>query len=221
MVGGFLTEHVSWRAIFFINLPVAVGAVAATLFAVRESRDETVGRTVDYPGVAALTAGLTALVLALIEGNSWGWGSPADRRPARRRLRVLAAFVAIELRVKAPMVEFRLFADRNFLGANWSRFIISFAMLGTFFFLALYMQDILGYSPLEAGVRFLPTTLMIVVVAPIAGRLADRFGPALADRRRPARSLAASLYLFAGDRRRHHLHGLLPAFIAAWASASR
>ncbi len=88
-----------------------------------------------------------------------------------------AAFVAVELRVKAPMVEFKLLCDRNFLGAVVVALVISFAMLGVFFFLALYMQDILGYSPLEAGVRFLPSTLMIVVVAPLAGRLADRFGP--------------------------------------------
>src|SRR3954462_7696693 len=75
VVGGFLTESVSWRALFFLNLPVAVGAVAVTLFAARESRDETVGRTIDVPGIATLTTGLTALVLALVEGNQWGWGS--------------------------------------------------------------------------------------------------------------------------------------------------
>ena len=80
MLGGFLTQDVSWRAIFFINPPIAVVAVAVTLFAARESRDETVSRTVDFPGIAALTVGLTALVLALVEGNSWGWGSPRDHR---------------------------------------------------------------------------------------------------------------------------------------------
>ena len=77
VLGGLLTEHVSWRAIFYLNIPVAIGAIVATLFAVRESRDTSVGREVDYRGVAALTTGLTALVLALVEGNSWGWGSPA------------------------------------------------------------------------------------------------------------------------------------------------
>ncbi len=177
VVGGFLTEHVSWRAIFYINIPVGIGAVTAALFAVRESRDETVGREVDYAGVAALTGGLTALVLALVEGNSWGWGSPEIVALLAVSLLLLAAFVAIELGSKAPMVEFGLFADRNFLGAVMVALIVSFAMLGVFFFLALYMQNILGYSPLEAGVRFLPSTLMIMVIAPIAGRLADRFGP--------------------------------------------
>jgi len=177
VLGGFLTEHVSWRAIFYLNIPVAVGAVAATIFAVRESRDTTVGRDVDYLGVATLTASLTALVLALVEGNSWGWGSPEILALLTGAVVGLVAFVQVELRVGAPMVEFRFFTDRNFLGAVVVALIITFAMMGVFFFLALYMQDILGYSPLEAGVRFLPSTLMIVGVAPVAGRLSDRFGP--------------------------------------------
>src|SRR4051812_24810540 len=90
---------------------------------------------------------------------------------------MLAAFILVELRVKAPMVEFRLFASRNFVGSNLIALIVTFAMLSQFFFLALYMQNMLGYSPLQAGVRFLPATLMIVAVAPIAGRLTDRIGP--------------------------------------------
>jgi EmrB/QacA subfamily drug resistance transporter len=177
VLGGFLTEHVSWRAIFYLNIPVAIGAVAATIFAVRESRDTSVGREVDYAGVAVLTTGLTALVLALVEGNSWGWGSPATVGLLALALIALPVFVAVENRVKAPMVQFDLLSDRNFLGAVVVALVISFAMLGVFFFLALYMQDILGYSPLEAGVRFLPSTLMIVAIAPIAGRLSDRYGP--------------------------------------------
>ena len=177
VLGGFLTEHVSWRAIFYINIPVAIGAVAATLFAVRESRDTSVGREVDYAGVAVLTAGLTALVLALVEGNAWGWGSPEIIALLAGAAVALPLFVFVENRVRAPMVQFDLLSDRNFLGAVVVAMIISFAMLGVFFFLALYMQDILGYSPLEAGVRFLPSTLMIVGVAPVAGRLSDRFGP--------------------------------------------
>ena len=176
VLGGFLTEDVSWRAIFFINLPVGLGAVLACLFAVRESRDETVGREVDYLGVATLTGGLTALVLALIEGNSWGWGSASILGLLAGSVVLLASFVLVELKVKTPMVEFRLFASRNFVGSNVVALIVTFAMLSQFFFLALYMQNILGYSPLQAGVRFLPATLMIVAIAPIAGRLTDRIG---------------------------------------------
>src|SRR6266540_1260540 len=92
VVGGFLTEHVSWRAIFFLNVPVAAAAVLTTLFAVRESRDESVGREVDYAGVATLTAGLTALVLALIEANSWGWGSVAIISLLATSVAMLVAF---------------------------------------------------------------------------------------------------------------------------------
>ena len=177
VVGGFLTEHVGWQAIFFINLPIAAGAVVATLFAVRESRDETVEPTVDYPGILALTAGLGAIVFALIEGNSWGWGSAEIVGLLAGGAAALVVFVAIELRSRVPMVEFGLFKTRQFIGSNLVAFIITFAMLGSFFFMALYMQDILGYGALEAGIRFLPTTMVIAVVAPLAGRLADRVGP--------------------------------------------
>ncbi|HLM26452.1 MAG TPA: MFS transporter [Thermoleophilaceae bacterium] len=177
VVGGALTEHVSWRAIFFINLPVAVGAVIVTLFAARESRDETVARTVDVPGIAALSLGLTSLVLALVEGNAWGWGSPEIVGLLVASVVGLAGFAAIERRVRAPMIDFHQLRSRTFLGANLVGFVISFAMLAVFFFVALYMQNLLGYSPLEAGVRFLPATLIIIVTAPVSGRLADRFGP--------------------------------------------
>ncbi|HEY1285928.1 MAG TPA: MFS transporter [Solirubrobacterales bacterium] len=212
VLGGLLTEHVTWRAIFYLNIPVAVGAVLTTLFAVRESRDTTVGRDVDYLGVVTLTAGLTALVLALVEANSWGWGSTRILALLGGAALALVLFVLVELRVKAPMVEFHFFVDRNFLGAVVVALIVTFAMMGVFFFLALYMQDILHYSPLEAGVRFLPSTLMIVGVAPIAGRMADRFGP----RWLIAAGLtiaAASLYTFSGIAVDSGYLDLLPGFV--------
>jgi len=212
VVGGLLTEHVSWRAIFYLNIPVAIGAVAAALFAVRESRDSTVGREVDFTGVVVLTGALTALILALVEGNAWGWGSPEIVALLAGAAIGLAVFVAVELRVKVPMVEFRFFSDRNFLGAVVVALVISFAMLGVFFFLALYMQNVLHYSPLEAGVRFLPSTLMIVTVAPIAGRMADRFGPRwliVAG----LLTIAASLYTFTGIAVDSTYPELLPGFM--------
>jgi EmrB/QacA subfamily drug resistance transporter len=212
VVGGFLTEYVSWRAIFFINLPVAAGAVIATIFAVTESRDETVDRRVDYPGVVTLTLSLTAIVLALIEGNSWGWGSPSILGLLAGGAIGLAAFVAIELRVAAPMVEFALFRTRQFIGTNMVAFIVTFAMMGTFFFMALYMQDILGYSALEAGVRFLPTTMVIAVVAPISGRLADRLGPSTPMSAGLA-ILAVAMFMFAGISPSTTYGGLIIPFI--------
>jgi EmrB/QacA subfamily drug resistance transporter len=191
VVGGALAEYVSWRAIFFLNLPVAVGAVVVTLFAAHESRDESRRHSIDWPGIVALSVGLSALVLGLIEGNSWGWGSPGVIALAATAVASLAAFVVIEQRVPEPMVDFSLFRSRTFLGANAVAFIVSFAMFAMFFFIALYLQNILGYSPVEAGVRFLPSTLMIVLIAPIAGRLADRVGP------RPLMVTGLSLTAFA------------------------
>ncbi len=177
VLGGFLTQSVSWRAIFFINPPIAVIALAVTLFAAQETRDETVSRRVDFAGIAAITVGLTSLVLALVEGNSWGWHSPRIIALFAAAVLGLAAFVFAELRVRAPMVDFTFFRSRSFLGANTVGFIVSFAMLAQFFFLALYMQNILHYTPLQAGVRFLPSTLVIIVMGPLAGRLTDRIGP--------------------------------------------
>ena len=176
VVGGALAEYVSWRAIFFLNLPVAVGAVIVTLFATQESRDETTRHRVDIPGIAALSVALTALVLALVEGNAWGWGSAEIITLFALSAVSLVAFVLLEPRVREPMVDFRFFRSKTFLGANVVAFIVTFSMLATFFFIALYMQNILGYSAVEAGVRFLPSTLMIVLIAPLAGRLTDRVG---------------------------------------------
>jgi EmrB/QacA subfamily drug resistance transporter len=177
VVGGWLTEAVSWRAIFFLNLPVAAGAVAVTLFAAHESRDETVSRKVDYPGIATLTTGLASLVVALIEGNAWGWGSARIAGLLALAVGSLVAFVVIERRSDAPIVDFRFFRSRSFVGTNLVAFAVTFAMLAQFFFLALYMQNTLGFSPLEAGVRFLPSTVVVIAMGPIAGRLADRVGP--------------------------------------------
>jgi EmrB/QacA subfamily drug resistance transporter len=177
LLGGWLTEDVSWRAIFFLNLPVAAGAIVVTLFAAEESRDETVDRRIDYPGIAALTIGLAALVLGLVEGNSWGWGSGRILGLFALSVAALVAFVQIEKRSPAPVVDFVFFRSRQFVGATTVAFMVTFAMFAMFFFLALYMQNILGYSPLETGVRFLPTTLLVMVAGPISGRLSDRVGP--------------------------------------------
>jgi len=177
VLGGALTEYVTWRAIFFLNLPVAVGAVFVTLFATRESRDESSRHTIDWPGIATISVGLTALVLALIEGNSWGWSSARIVTLLIVAAVSLVAFAILERRVPEPMVDFTLFRSNTFVGTNAVAFIVSFAMLAMFFFVALYMQNILGYSAIEAGVRFLPSTLMIVLIAPLAGRLTDRIGP--------------------------------------------
>jgi len=124
-----------------------------------------------------ITVGIGALVLALIEGNDWGWGSARIISLVALSVLGVITFILTERRVRFPMVQFDFFRSRQFVGTNGIAFVVSFAMLAMFFFMALYMQNILGYSPLEAGIRFLPSTLLIIVAAPVAGRLTDRIGP--------------------------------------------
>ena len=212
LAGGFLTEDVSWRAIFYINLPIAILALIASVVAVRESRDEKAERKVDYLGVIFLTIALTSFVLALIEGNDWDWGSARIVGLLVAGFVATAAFLVTESRVSAPVVEFDFFRSRNFIGANTVATIISFAMMGSFFFLAIYLQDLLLYTPLETGVRFLPTTVLIVIVAPIAGRVADRIG----SRWPMVLGLlitSVSLYLFSRMTATTTYNDLLPAWI--------
>jgi EmrB/QacA subfamily drug resistance transporter len=212
LAGGFLTEQVTWRAIFYINVPIAAIALFAAFTVVRESRDETADRRIDYLGVVLLTVALTSLVLALIEGNEWGWGSGREIALFVTGAVATALFLVNESRVSAPVVDFTFFRSRNFVGANTVATIISFAMMGSFFFLAIYLQDLLGYSALETGVRFLPTTVVIVIVAPLAGRVADRIGS-----RWPMvlglAITALSLYLFSLMDVSTTYNDLLPAWI--------
>ncbi|HEV7807364.1 MAG TPA: MFS transporter [Solirubrobacteraceae bacterium] len=177
VVGGYLVEYVSWQSIFFLNVPVAAGALAITLFSTCESRDETIVPKLDLAGIATISVGLGALTLALLEAPSWGWGSPANVGLFGVAVLGLTTFALVERRVRVPMVDFSFFASRTFLGASLVAFIVSFAMLAMFFFMAIYLQTIEHYTPLQAGIRFLPTTLMIIVISPLSGRLSDRIGP--------------------------------------------
>jgi EmrB/QacA subfamily drug resistance transporter len=176
IVGGFLVEHVSWQSIFFVNIPVGAIAITMTFLVVRESRDEHPSRRIDPPGLITGTAGLFFLVYALIEGNNRGWTDPLILGSFALAAVVLAAFFVIEARSDSPMLPLSFFKIPTFAAANVVAASVFFALFGTVFFLTLYFQDVHGYSPVGAGIRLFPFPVMILILAPIAGRLSDRYG---------------------------------------------
>ena len=173
LVGGALTEWAGWRWIFFVNLPIGAACVAGAWAYLHESRDEEHGGF-DWLGFAFLTVGLFSLVLALLRGESWGWGSGKTLGFFVAALVLLFGFTAAELRQKTPMLDFSLFRKPSFTGAQIVAFTISSSMFAMFLFLTLYIQGQLHYSPIQAGLRFLPLSLLSFVTAPIAGRLSTR-----------------------------------------------
>lgn len=176
LVGGLITEHISWHWIFYVNVPVGALAIVATLVIVPESRDTSHEQRLDVPGLLVSGAGLLALAYALIEGNHAGWSSPAILALFAIAAGALVAFVLLELHQRLPMMDLSLFRQGTFAGANIVALLVSLAMFGVFFFVSLYMQNILGYSAVEAGATFLPMTVLIILVAPVAGKASDRFG---------------------------------------------
>ena len=173
LVGGALTTYVGWRWIFFVNIPIGVACVAAGLRALRETRDEEHGGF-DVAGLITLTAGLFALVLALLRGTDWGWSSGRVIGLFVAAAVLLVSFAFIELRQAAPMLDLRLFKVPTFTGAQITAFTISSGMFAQFLFLPLYLESVLGLSAVATGVRFLPLSLLAFVVAPISGRLSTR-----------------------------------------------
>jgi len=173
LVGGALTTYVGWRWIFFVNIPIGVACVIAGLRELRETRDEEHGGF-DLWGLLTLTAGLFALVLGLFRGNDWGWSSGRVIGLFLAAAVLLVSFAVVELRQSAPMFDFRLFKVPTFTGAQITAFAMSSCMFAQFLFIPLYIENVLGYSAVATGVRFLPLSLVSFVVAPIAGRLSTR-----------------------------------------------
>jgi EmrB/QacA subfamily drug resistance transporter len=176
LIGGAITQGIGWEWVFFVNVPIGVAAIFASFRHLAESRDPRSGH-LDFAGFVTFSVALFLLVFALVRGNAEGWGSPLIVSFLVGAAVLLAAFVAIEWRSHDPMFDLTLFRNRSFSGAAIVGFTLSASMFSMFLYLTLYIQNVLGYGPLAAGVRFLPTTLLSFIVAPIAGRLAGRVVP--------------------------------------------
>ena len=172
-VGGAITSYLGWRWIFYVNIPVGIAAIAATYRFVRESRDPN-ARRIDWAGQTALVGGLFLLVLALLRGNGDGWGSPAIVAELAGAAALLAAFVGIELRVKEPMLPLGLFRIKEFTGAQIAAFSISASFFAIFLYMTLYLQQILGLSPIKAGLVYLPATVLIFLVSGASASLLQK-----------------------------------------------
>ncbi|HEX6121863.1 MAG TPA: MFS transporter, partial [Ktedonobacterales bacterium] len=169
----------TWRWVFFINIPLVLATVLITRAAVPETRNEHAARHIDWPGAVSITLGLGGLIFALIEGPGRGWDDPLVVGTLVVGVVGLAAFVLIEARSSHPMVPLRLFRSRQFSGTNVATLAIYGALSGALLFLVLDLQQIQGYSALQAGLALLPFTLVMLLFSRRAGMLADRFGPRL------------------------------------------
>ncbi|HZU20647.1 MAG TPA: MFS transporter [Gaiellaceae bacterium] len=176
ILGGVLTQYFSWPWIFFVNVPVGVVGFVLSLRLIPESRDADAHRSYDVAGAVTVTGGLMALVYAIVDAQSAGWGSAKTLAFFALALGLLVAFVVIELRVRAPLVRLSIFRTRSLLTANAAMFLAMSGMFAMFFFNTLYIQRILGYGPLKAGLAFLPFTAGIMVSAGIASQFAPRLG---------------------------------------------
>jgi EmrB/QacA subfamily drug resistance transporter len=176
LVGGLITEHLDWSWIFFVNVPVGVVAVAASFLVIEESRDTSEERTLDLPGQLTGGLGLFALTYALIEANNYGWTSGRILGAFGVAAAGLLLFVWLERVQRVPMLDLGLFRNGTFAGANSVILLVALAMFGVFFFVSLYMQNILGFSAVKTGAAFLPMTVLIILIAPLAGRATDRIG---------------------------------------------
>jgi EmrB/QacA subfamily drug resistance transporter len=197
-VGGWLVDAVSWRAIFFLNVPLAAAAVLITIRHVPETRDETAEGRPDYLGAVVVSLGLAGVVFALIDGPSNGW-TPSTVVAGVAGALLLALFPILELRVRIPMVPLRLFASQQFSGANLTTFAVYAALSVTSFMLILHLQQDMRYSALAAGTAFLPAGLLLIAFSSRAGALAQRIGPRLPMAVGPIVA-AAGLLLLAGVR---------------------
>jgi EmrB/QacA subfamily drug resistance transporter len=213
LVGGVVTDALGWRWVFFLNVPIGIAAIAVTFAKLRESRDPNATR-VDWLGLASFSTALLLLVLGLLRGNDVGWSSPTIVALFAAAAVLLTAFAVIEQRVSEPMLPLGLFRNRAFTGVQLAAFAVSASLFALFLYLTLYLQNYLGYSPLQAGLRYLPITIAPFVVAPVAvtlmGRLQARLLMAIG-----LAGVGAGLLLMSGLTASSGWTALLPGFIVA------
>jgi EmrB/QacA subfamily drug resistance transporter len=176
VLGGVLTQYFSWPWIFFVNVPVGIATFALSSRLIPESRDEHVERNYDIAGAITVTGGLMALVYAIVDAQQAGWGSAKTLGFFALAAAMLVSFVVIELRTKAPLVRLSIFRIRSLLTANIAMFLAMSGMFAMFFFNTLYIQRVLGFGPLKAGIAFLPFSAGIMVSAGLASQFAPRLG---------------------------------------------
>jgi EmrB/QacA subfamily drug resistance transporter len=176
LLGGILTDGLGWEWVLWVNVPVAAAVALLTPRFIPESRSESATRHFDTAGAVSVTAGLSVLVYALVDAAEAGWGSTQTLGLIALAAALIGAFVAIELRSAAPLVPFRIFRLRTLTGANVVGLLVGGSLFSMFFFITLYMQQVLGYSPIEAGLAYLPLAVFIVVSSGIASQLVTRVG---------------------------------------------
>jgi len=176
LLGGVLTEYVGWEWVLWVNVPIGIIAALLAPRLLLESRSDDANRTFDVPGAITVTAGLALLVYALVEAPDAGWGSAQTLGLVGGALALLAAFVAIELRSAAPLVPFRIFRLRTLTGANIVGLLTGASLFSMFFFISLYMQNVLGYSAIKAGLSYLPLAVSIILAAGLASFLVTKVG---------------------------------------------
>ena len=176
LLGGVLTEYVGWEWVLWVNVPIGIIAALLAPRLILESHSDAENRTFDIPGAVTVTAGLSLLVYALVEAPDAGWGSPETLGMIAGALALLGAFVLIELRSPAPLVPFSIFRLRTLTGANVVGLLTGASLFSMFFFISLYMQNVLGYSAIKAGLSYLPLAVSIILAAGIASQLVTKIG---------------------------------------------
>ena len=177
LLGGVIVQALSWRWVFFINVPIGAAVLALTPRIVPESRSESAARGYDAEGAVAITLGTIALVFTLIKADTWGWTSGRTLAGFAVAAVLIAVFVVIESRHDSPLLPLRIFSNRSLAAADATMLLLAAALFGMFFFLTLYVQQVLGYSALKTGISYLPLTLTLIGTSGLASRFVDRFSP--------------------------------------------